>query len=217
VTFLSKYGRVLTAVLLLQAVLFYAVASRAEIVPAMAPLSTFPGFLPGWRMVRDIPIDDETQQILKADDILNRVYVDDANTDAAYFFVAFFKTQRSGQAPHSPKNCLPGAGWEPLEMARITIPVDGRSTPIDANRYVVAHGEEKSVVLYWYQSHERIIASEYKARIYLVADAIRYRHSDTALVKVVIPVQNNDIHRAEAFGIRFVKAMFPPLQRQLPS
>ena len=92
----------------------------------------------------------------------------------------------------------------------------GRAEPILANRYVVAHGDEKAVVIYWYQSHQRIIASEYAAKLWLVADSIRYHRSDTALVKLVLPVPNNDADAATAVGVDLAKSVFPDLIRQLP-
>ena len=167
-------------------------------------------------MSRDVPMEKEIQDVLKADDTLNRVYVNPSRTDFAFLFVAYFKTQRYGQAPHSPKNCLPGSGWEPVETGRQTINVPGWNAPIVTNRYVVENGDEKSVVLYWYQTHNRIIASEYWAKFWLVVDSIRYRRSDTALVKIVVPVHDNDIGAATAMGVQFVQALFPSLLRQLP-
>ena len=77
----------------------------------------------------------------------------------------------------------------------VPIAVAGRPAPIVVNRYVVARGDERSVVLYWYQSHDRIIASEYAAKFWLIADSIRYRRSDTALVKVVVPVAGDSASR----------------------
>jgi EpsI family protein len=213
----NRYARALTAVLLLQATAFYAVASRSERAPLVSPLSLFPSAFGGWTMSRDVPMEKEIQDILKADDTMNRVYVNASRTAVAVLFVAYFKTQRYGQAPHSPKNCLPGSGWEPVETGRQTIDVPGWNGPIVTNRYVVAHGDEKSVVLYWYQTHNRIIASEYWAKFWLVVDSIRYRRSDTSLVKIVVPVRDNNIGAATALGVQFIQAVFPSLLRQLPS
>jgi EpsI family protein len=212
----NRYARVLTAVLLLQGTAFYAIASRSELAPVVLPLSLFPSVFGGWTMARDVPIEREVQDVLKADDTLNRVYVNPARTDYAFLFIAYFKTQRYGQAPHSPKNCLPGSGWEPVETGRQTIGVSGWKAPIVTNRYVVEHGDERSVVLYWYQTHNRIIASEYWAKFWLVLDAIRYRRSDTSLVKIVVPVHDNNIAAATAAGVQLIQAVFPSLLRQLP-
>ncbi|MGA2268720.1 MAG: exosortase C-terminal domain/associated protein EpsI [Bryobacteraceae bacterium] len=208
---------VLTVVLLLQATAFYAVASRGERAPVVSPLALFPRAFGGWAMARDMPTEKEVQEILRADDTLNRVYVNPSRSGYAFLFIAYFKTQRYGQAPHSPKNCLPGSGWEPVETGRQTIRVSGWDVPIAINRYVVEHGDDKSVVLYWYQSHRRIIASEYWAKFWLVVDSIRYRRSDTSLVKIVAPVRDNNIDAATAMGIQLIQAVFPFLLRQWPT
>jgi EpsI family protein len=212
----NKFVRALTLVFGLQAIILYTTVSRAESVPSVRPLFEFPTSFGAWSMLRDVPIEKEVQDILKADDTLNRVYADPAHHVEANLFIAFFKTQRTGQSPHSPKNCLPGSGWEPTETGLVSIPVPGLAEPIQANRYVAAHGDEKAVVIYWYQSHQRIIASEYAAKFWLVADSIRYHRSDTALVKLVLPVSGNDVDAATTIGIDLVKAAFPDLQRQLP-
>jgi EpsI family protein len=88
---------------------------------------------------------------------------------------------------------------------------------VTINSYIVARGDERSVVLYWYQSHDRIIASEYWAKFWLVADSIRYHRSDTALVRVVVPVRNGQTDAALKSGVEFVRAIFPDLRRTLPA
>lgn len=202
-------------VLLLQGVAYYAVASRHEIVPEVAPLSSFPRAFGGWEVQREFDTAKEVQDVLKADDTLNRVYVNLRANSAASLFIAYFKTQRYGQAPHSPKNCLPGSGWQPLEDRKVALSVPGRETPIVVNKYVISHGDEQSVVLYWYQSHNRAIAGEISAKFWLVADAIRYQRSDTALVRVIVPVRRS---RAEAEGAAadMVQAVYPDIVRQFP-
>jgi EpsI family protein len=212
----NKFARILSVVLVLQAVILYASVSRSEIMPVVRSLVEFPNIFAGWRTVRDVPLEAEVQDVLKADDTLNRIYLNPAVGVETNLFVAFFRTQRTGQSPHSPKNCLPGSGWEPIQTGLVTIPVSGRAEPIVANRFVTAHGDERDVTIYWYQSHSRIIASEYTAKFWLVADSIRYRRSDTALVRIIVPVVNNDTDAATAVGVRFVQALFPDLSRQLP-
>jgi EpsI family protein len=212
----NKYARALTALLLVQGVVFYAVALRAENVPPVSPLAGFPSSVSGWEMYKDVKIEQETLDILKADDTLNRIYINPERTSQAFLFIAFFKTQRYGQAPHSPKNCLPGAGFEPIESGPISIAVPDRAEPIVVNRYLTARGDEKSVTLYWYQSRNRIIAGEFSARFWLIADSIRYHRSDSSLVKVVVPVRNNDAAAATRIATGFVQGIFVPVSHQLP-
>jgi EpsI family protein len=208
-------ARILLIVLLLQAVAYYAVASRGEIIPEFAPLSAFPPVSNGWTMAREYPMEKEVQEVLKADDTLNRVYLNPERNTSAALFIAFFRTQRYGQSPHSPKNCMPAAGWQPTEDSKFPVAVPGRDAPIVINKYVIARGEEQSLVLYWYQSHARVIAGEFSAKFWLVADAIRYHRSDTALVRVIVPVRGSR-QAAEDAGVAFVRAVYPDVLRHFP-
>jgi EpsI family protein len=215
--FKGKYTIALTVLLLVQGSIYYAVAMRDEALPQVKPLSQFPAEVGTWRQYKEYPIEKEMLDILKADDTLNRLYAGPDVDNPAFLFIAFFKTQRSGQAPHSPKNCLPGSGWEPLDSDPVTIAVPGRSEPIVSNRYLVARGDEKSVVLYWYQSHNRVIAGEFAAKFWLIADSIKYHRSDSALVRIIVPVRHDDAEGATKTAIEFVKAIFPSLAQQLPA
>jgi EpsI family protein len=212
----NKYAGILTLALVVQATLFYA-ASRGERVPAGQPLDLFPAQLASWHEAQNYPVEQEIRDQLKADDMLNRLYTDPESRAAAGLFVAYFKTQRTGQSPHSPKNCLPGSGWEPEATGFLDVAVAGQPVPIRINRFVVSHGDEKSVVLYWYQSQRRVIASEFSAKFWLVMDSVRYHRSDTALVRVTVPVANNDPDAATRIGVSFVRTLFPVLKGYLPA
>jgi len=130
--------------------------------------------------------------VLGQGDFLLRVYQDDSgrNPDVD-LFLAYFSSQRAGDTIHSPKNCLPGAGWSPIEASRISISSPGRA-PFLANRYIIAKGAERQLVLYWYWAHDRAVASEYLAKFYLVADSIRMNRSDGSLVRVTTPLRSGE-------------------------
>jgi EpsI family protein len=85
------------------------------------------------------------------------------------------------------------------------------------NEYVVQHGESRSVVLYWYQSRDRSVASEYRAKFWVIADAIRYNRTDTALVRVIVPVVDRDADSAGRTAIGFVQSFFAPIRQFLPA
>lgn len=215
--FSNRAVQVLTALLVLQAAGFYSI-SHGEVVPPRRSFQEFPLALGGWRLLQEGYIDKDTRDVLKADDLLSRTYANPAITGQASLFVAFFRSQRTGQAPHSPKNCLPGNGWVPSVSDVLHIAVPGRTGPVEANRYVISRGEDKSVVLYWYQSRDRTVASEYWAKFYVAADAVRYNRTDTALVRVVVPVRGErDVNKATEQAIDFVKSFYGPLRGFLPA
>ncbi len=212
----STQARVLTVALLAQVGGLLAI-SRREQVPSPRPLAQFPAQVGGWSMYQEDTVEPAVLEVLRADDLLSRTYVDRAHSRGANLFVAFFRSQRTGQTPHSPKNCLPGSGWMPSQSDILAIPIAGRAEPLEVNRYVVQKGDERSLVLYWYQSRNRVVASEYWAKFYLVADAIRYNRSDTALVRVVVPITGNDVAGATDTARGFVQSLFEPLRELLPS
>lgn len=211
----SRFALALTLVLVGQGALYYSASAREAAAPNR-PLADFPLQVGGWQMSQDAPIDPAVQDVLRADDTMNRVYTGKSGR-AASLFVAYFRSQRAGQSPHSPKNCLPGAGWEPEETGYIDVPLPDSGRRITVNRYVVSHGDDKSVVLYWYQSRGRVVASEYSAKYWLVLDSIRYHRSDTSLVRVVVPVPRGGLVPATEAGVQFIQTLFPVLRAYLPA
>ena len=213
----SRAAKVLTAVLIVQAGLLYGF-KRTEITPVHKPLTELAHSLGNWQQIRDTEIEKEVQDVLKADDLLNRTYASPSHPLPANLFVAFFKSQRTGQTPHSPKNCLPGSGWVPSQADVVKIDVPGRAEPVEANRYVVARADAKSLVLYWYQSRDRTVASEYSAKYYVVADAIRYNRTDTALVRIIVPMgETTTVEKANGIAEDFVRQMYAPLRAHFPA
>jgi EpsI family protein len=209
----NKYLRILTLVLIAQAVLFYT-ASGSERTPLASPLSAFPVLIDNWHMVQQGVVEKETLDVLKADDTMYRVYRSDGMHADAGLFIAYFQTQRQGQSPHSPKNCLPGSGWQPEENNTVEIPVG--SETIGINHYVVSKGDEAQIVYYWYQSQGRAIAGEFAAKFYLIADSIQKHRSDTALVRITVPRPAGAAPQAQTAGVDFVKAVYPAVKAFLP-
>jgi EpsI family protein len=203
-----------TILLLAQAALLYS-SIHPEAIPESTPLVQMPQSLGAWNAIgRDGVVEQEILDVLKADDLLNRQYAT-ATGESANLFIAAFRSQRNGKAPHSPKNCLPGSGWAPVLEEETSIDV-GEAAPIVVNRYIVAHGEQRSMVMYWYQSRGRVVANEYKAKFWVVADAMRYNRTDTALVRVIVDIHNQDSEAAERTGTAFVKTFYPAVRQILP-
>ncbi|HUJ50840.1 MAG TPA: EpsI family protein [Bryobacteraceae bacterium] len=213
--FLSTAPRkALTVLLMAQGSLFYGL-SRGEPEVMVRPLSGFPSGIGGWRMVRETAMDEDVKATLRADDYLTRDYAGPQRR-LVNLFVASFKSQRAGQAPHSPKNCLPGSGWVWSVSDVIPVSIAHRATPVEINRYIVSKGDEKAVVLYWYQSRDRVVAGEFQAAAFTAWDALRHNRTDTALVRVVVPVAGNQDGPATRAGVEFVQTIFSTLRSFFP-
>jgi EpsI family protein len=177
--------------LLLSAALFLQAHSRIEILPPHRPLADFALHLGDWTGT-DIPISPDIREVLGPGDFLLRVYQNDSGTQPYFdLFIAFFPSQRAGDTIHSPKNCLPGAGWSPVKADRILLTLPGAS-PFQVNRYLIAKGDQRQLVLYWYLAHNRTTASEYWAKFYLVADSMRMNRSDGSLIRITTPIARGD-------------------------
>ena len=205
------------AVLLLAGTaVFLQVRSSSEVIPQRQPLSSFPEQVAGWRGT-NISIPQDQLDVLGSGDFLLRVYRDNAATQPYVdLFVAYFPSQRAGDTIHSPKNCLPGAGWTPVDADRVMISIPGQSA-FRANRYVIAKGEDRQLVLYWYWAHNRAVASEYWAKIYLVADSMRLNRSDGSMIRVTTPlVRGESLDTAQQRLLAFASEAVPKMGPYLP-
>jgi len=211
-------------VLLLVTFVYLTTKSTAEPTHSRAPLSQLPMQLGPWNG-RSSTLDQKILNVLGVDDYARRTYSSPSERGWVGLYVGYYASQRQGDTVHSPLNCLPGAGWTPISQARDAVVVKDRTDAvanreININRFVIQKGLDRQLVLYWYQSHGRVVASEYWGRVYTVTDAIRYNRTDAALVRVIVPVLGDtpaDVETAHTRGIRFVQALFPYLGRHLPS
>jgi EpsI family protein len=204
----------------LSASAFIAKASKTEPAFTREPLARLPLQIAKWQG-RDLGIDDKVLGVLGVDDYLNRAYVSPASAIGLY--VGFYQTQRQGTTIHSPLNCLPGAGWNPVDRSYISITVApaafAPNREIQINRIIIEKGLDRQVALYWYQAHGRIVANEYWGRIYAVLDAMRLNRTDGAMVRVIAPIAGSGLQAeqtAEKAAVDFVQSIFPFLSQSLP-
>src|ERR1043166_6450618 len=189
---------------------FVARQSRPEPIAARTTFDRFPMQVDDWKGSSLPPMPASVLRLLGVDDFLNRVYASPQRRAALGFYIGYYKSQRQGDAIHSPINCLPGAGWEPLSQGRMAIPVSTSNGTADivVNRFIIQKGLDRQVVLYWYQSHGRAVASEYWSKFFLLRDAVQMNRTDAALVRVIAPINLNETDgemQAERQGNDFVK------------
>lgn len=213
---------VLTSVVLVMATGYLAHASHNEPIPLRQPLAALPMQLAPWSGGEAAPYASDVVRMLGVDEYVNRMYLA-PNQPFVHLYVGFYASQRQGDTMHSPLNCLPGAGWEPVSKGRADIAVRdaaGASRSINVNELTIQKGLDRELVLYWYQSHGRVVASEYTSKFYMVYDAMRLNRTDAAMVRVITPILGDDdasVASASARARAFVQAMFPSLSQSLPS
>ena len=188
-------------------------AAGGEHPPAAPDLTRFPAAFDQWQLLSEDPVDPEVQAQLHADRLLSRTYMRAGQADVVSLFVAWFQSQRAGASqPHSPKVCLPGSGWIPESTGETRLAT--ALGAITVNRYWIRKGSDRALVIYWYQTPRRVIAGEWEAKFRLISDALQDRRTDTALVRVVAPIRNQD--EAAAMGDAFARSLYPLLRASLP-
>jgi EpsI family protein len=200
----------------------FVLQSRGDVdrVPHSEPISGMPRTFDSWT-ARDIPLTDDTLEVLGKGDFLNRIYTfqppaGEAAVPPISLFIGYFASQRTGQTMHSPQNCLPGAGWV-FNSQEYTDLQDVNGKNYKVGEYVISNRESKQFVIYWYQAHGRSVPNEYVAKGYMVADAIRMNRTDGALVRVITMVSPSEsLETAKARAIRFTQQMAPNLPRFIP-
>jgi EpsI family protein len=185
-----------------------------ELIPTSEPLSQVPRQLDS-RTAMDVPIDQETLDVLGAGDFMSRLYVGDG--PPVGLFIGYFPSQRTGVTIHSPKHCLPGAGWVFESSQYVDLKDrDGKSHRV--GEYIISNGESRQFVIYWYQAHGRSVANEYMAKVYMVADAMRMNRTDGALVRVITQIDAQDgLAGAKARAEQFTAQLAPMLPRFIPN
>ncbi len=129
-------------------------------------------------------------------------------------YIGYYESQAQGKTIHSPKNCLPGAGWEALSSEAVDVEVDGKTVRV--NRFLLQNGSERSLALYWYQGRGRIAHDEYRVKLNLLWDAALRRRSDEALVRIVVPVLTDE-EAALDLAQKAARVVIPELDRALPA
>lgn len=200
--------------LLLIALLILQLRPAGEAMPLRKRLDTFPASVGTWQAREGTQLDAEMMSLLKVDDYLMQRYVDrDGRT--LWLYIGYWATQRKGSQIHSPRNCLPGAGWEPIEASHVTVSLPAPYAPIVVNRYLIQKERSQQVVLYWYQSQGQAVASELSAKIEMVRNSITRNRTDGALIRLSGPVVEGARETTDNL-IRYIQAVYPVLGQHLP-
>ncbi|WP_022668878.1 exosortase C-terminal domain/associated protein EpsI [Desulfospira joergensenii] len=190
-----------------------ALISRSERVLPNRPFSEFPLEVDRWKG-RKGALDPAVYNILGVEDYILADYRNEAG-EMVNLYVGFYQSQKEGDIIHSPKNCMPGAGWNIIDTSIESVQIDhGKSVKVI--RLLLEKGTEKQLVLYWFQSRGRIISSEYAQKIWLVVDSITRQRTDGSFVRLISTVKGNEKRTLNRLK-DFANIIFPILNEYIPS
>jgi EpsI family protein len=197
-------------------------AGNQEAAPLARPLRELPAAIAGVPGV-ERPLTDIERKVAGVSDYMFRVFRRDS-LNAFSVYVGYYESQATGKTIHSPRNCLPGAGWQVVESGTTGLSLDGR--PVRVNQYVIANGPSQAVVLYWYQGRGRVAHSEYRVKWELLRDAAQRGRTEEALVRVMVPIAPSRTFDATDWRLRreaaertareVAEEMLPLMDRALP-
>jgi EpsI family protein len=173
--------------------------------PLAVPLDQIAPDVAGWAAFKDQVLPASTLRALDSTSYLSRTYR--KNSKELDLFIAFYMQQRAGESMHSPKHCLPGAGWEIWKHDSAMISANGRQYGV--NKYSIQNSGTRMLMFYWYQSKDRIIASEYLGKILLAKDTILTGRTAGSIVRIMLP----DVPSADDEGTSFAANLIPQVQR----
>ncbi|MGH7856880.1 MAG: exosortase C-terminal domain/associated protein EpsI [Candidatus Binatia bacterium] len=199
---------------LLVAIAFLHLFRPGEAVPIRRPLETFPASLGQWQGRELTTLSEDVLQQLKLSDYVLRRYAHPEG-QSVWLYVGYWDTQRRGAQIHSPKHCLPGGGWNPLEAESVRVPISSSAGAIAVNRYLLQKGASFLLVAYWFQMQGETIANELDAKIALVESSLLRNRSDAALVRVSAEV-SGDPEKTWARLERYIQDLYPTLREFLP-
>lgn len=201
----TTFSWAVTTVLLAGTLVLGGLTARRIPEPLAIPLDRIDRQIAGWTAFKELSLHPGTLRSLDATAHLARLYrKGDMDLD---LFIAFYAQQRAGESMHSPKHCLPGTGWEIWKHDSALVPVQGQKFEI--NKYSIQSSGTRMLMLYWYQSKDRIIANEYMGKILLARDSLLNGHTAGSIVRIMLP----DEPRASDEGIRFASLLIPQVER----
>ncbi len=210
-----KRTLIASAIMLLTAVSI-SFLSHTRNTPLKKPFSSFPNQIGEWTG-KEERFEQRIYDVLGVDDsILSNFQTSDGRQVQLY--VGFYQSQREGDLIHSPKNCMPGAGWNIINTSieELIIP-NYNPEKIHLINLMLKKGDQRQVALYWFQSRGRFISSEYLQKIYLVIDSITRQRTDGSFVRLIAPVLKRDEEKAVKDMKDFAKLLIPILEEYIPS
>ncbi len=208
---MKRLAPFLPAILLASGAFLLLGVDRQYAMPLRGPLSEVPSRILGYQGL-DRPVSAEEQRVAGMNSYLFREYRADS-TAAFSVYVGYYEQQTQGRTIHSPRNCLPGAGWEPLAVSdREIVLGTGR---VQVRRYILAKDNARALVYYWYQGRGRISSNEYKVKWELLRDAALRGRSEEALVRIVLPLNGSEA-AADSIAAATARVLIPAIERALP-
>jgi len=196
-----------------------------EVIPERHSFASFPLELGDWSCAAREKMDPKTLVNLGASDYLICDYRRKEPATTVGVYLGYHETQirttggGSMESPiHPPKHCLPGSGWDIIGEQKVLLDLPGLpQRPAEVNRLVIAKGEARQLVYYWYQSQGRVIADDWRKIVYLTWDRARHSRTDGSLVRFTTALTREGEKKADADIADLAARLVPLLPSYVPN
>jgi EpsI family protein len=191
-----------------------------EVIPERTQFAIFPDEVDGWVCAGRETIDEKTINNLRVTDYISCNFYRPETAVASHLYIGYHERQtrdrESGAATsiHPPEHCLPGSGWDVIDASLVPIDIGPGG---EAKRFVIAKGNQRALVYFWYHSRGRVIAQNHHKILWMFLDRARFGRTDGSLVRFTIPIQFGDEEKAEETFMEFASAVTPLLSDYVPN
>jgi EpsI family protein len=191
---------------------FYVYTRSEADIPINTPLDSFPQRAGDWSMTGQARFDERVLAVLLPTDYLSRSYVDSAG-DKLSLYIGFHNGGPKSGPIHSPKQCLPGSGWNRLKQEIRSVRVGGEDIPYVSAIY--QKDSEKQLFLYWFQVRDQILTNEYALKLAMIKNSVLSNRRDSAFIRLSAMATEGE-EKATEIGEKFIRDFFPAIRQALP-
>ena len=183
----------------------YHYIAREAALPPRATFEQFPLELGEWACAEKEEMTEKVLNNLRVTDYLICEYRRERPRQLVGVYVGYHETQvreaGGGDSTmiHPPAHCLPGSGWDMIDSGTAELDLPGLpQRPGLVNRLIIAKGDSRQLVYYWYQSRGRVIYAGWKKILYVGWDRATRGRTDGALVRFTTLIPRHEAGEEEA-------------------
>jgi EpsI family protein len=197
----------------------YRYFATEDTIPDRTEFVNFPMMVDEWRCGGNEVMGEDVINVLGVTDYLFCNWVSEESGQLANFYAGYHASQTRNVGGkenliHPPEHCLPGSGWDIIDSRIVPIEFGGGG---EAKRVVVAKGNQRNLVYFWYQSRGRVLARNHEKVLYMFLDRAVEGRTDGSLIRFTVPIQHGDEEAAEQAFRSLAFAITPLLPDYVPN
>jgi len=191
---------------------FYVYTRSEADVPISIPLDQLPQHAGDWTMTGQSRFDERVLAVLLPTDYLSRSY-SNSRGDKLSLYIGFHNGGPNSGPIHSPKQCLPGSGWNRLKEDVRQVKFKDDKIPYVSAIY--QKDTDKQLFLYWFQVRDQILTNEYALKLAMIKNSVLSNRRDSAFIRLSVMATDGE-GKATEIGEQFIRDFYPAIREALP-